>query len=413
MTPLYRLVASRQPKPADPLHASNIYKDKQRVHRGTMKDRQDLILYLAKLHTYAQSRNLPRGLREVKLRLTSLREWVYDFHPALDYFFEIKQLGYSISDTDNDITVLIPRDINVAIAKQVEELDLRYSPPPRPDDGIVSKVYLQLENRANIKNRLQNEKRHDLIDPVLWLFSQPSTEHNFIFTRSGKLQQRDKSVWPIAGIETWPSWLREALFGPGIDIDSAYTQYLMQHLKDAHSTSPHQLGLMYHDLVRLLDDKEGWRRELCAFLGLEWNDANRALIKTVCMSLANGSSISPSILAGGNGFSITADIIVRSVKDATPENLERIGVRLQSISRQYGHAKKTVCAHLLRLNPSRKNQKLVFNSYFEWERVARYLIWEECDRHGLMMHDGIDGVPERYTRDLPTLIEKIGIKVTI
>jgi hypothetical protein len=29
-----------------------------------------------------------------------------------------------------------------------------------------------------------------------------------------------------------------------------------------------------------------------------------------------------------------------------------------------------------------------------------------------MVHDGIDGVPEEYTKDMASLIEKIGVKVT-
>ncbi len=94
------------------------------------------------------------------------------------------------------------------------------------------------------------------------------------------------------------------------------------------------------------------------------------------------------------------------------KNLDRIGLRLQKISRQYSLAKKIVCNKLLRLNPTRVNQKLVFSSYFEWEREARYAIWNAVDRHGIMVHDGIDGIPSTYTVDIQKIIDSIGLKVT-
>jgi hypothetical protein len=94
------------------------------------------------------------------------------------------------------------------------------------------------------------------------------------------------------------------------------------------------------------------------------------------------------------------------------KSIQKIGKRLQSISRQYSRAKKDVCAINLNLNPTLKNQKRVFNNYFEWERSARYLIWEAVGRHGIMVHDGIDGIPIEFLKNMPDLIQQVGIRLT-
>lgn len=411
MTTIYRLRARKQPRPMDPLHVGNFYQ-KERLHREAMQDRQDLILYLARLHAHASVKGRPRAFNAIKLRLTSLREWVYDYRPALDYFFDVQQLGYNLGENKNEVSILIPKDLGLHTYVQTQSCGLEYIPPVRPDEGVVSKVYVVGGTaRRAIMTRLEDENRFDLIDAVSWILQHD--ELNFIFKPAGKLQQRDTSVWPVAGIETWPSWLREALFGPGIDIDSAYTQYLMQNLREAYSASPHLLPTLFPDLIKLISDKQAWRRDLCEnVLGLEWNDENVALVKTVCMSLANGSRISPAIMTNGSGFSITAKIIIQASESITVERLNEIGSRLQSISNQYSNAKKAICTMDLKLNPSLRNQKRVFASYFEWERVARYLIWEAVDRHGIMMHDGIDGIPQRYLDNLPQIIQRVGVRVT-
>lgn len=393
----------------DPLHVGNFYR-KERLHREAMQERQDLILYLAKLHAAASVKGKPRAFNTIRLRLTSLREWVYDYRPALDYFFEVQSLGYNLGDDNNEVSVLVPKDLGLHTHVQTQDFQLEYEPPPRPEGGVISKVYVQGGGRSIIA-RLTRENRFDLIEAVKWILKHE--ELNFIFKPAGKLQQRDTSVWPVAAIETWPAWLREALFGPGIDIDSAYTQYLVQHLQTAYVDRPELLQTLFPDLMALLSDKQKWRMELCQnVLGLEWNDENRSLVKTICMSLANGSRISPAILEGSQNFSITAQIIVKATGEVTQQRLDNIGQRLQSISKQYACAKKNVCALNLRLNPTLKNQKRVFGSYFEWEREARYSIWEAIDRHGVMVHDGIDGVPEEYLQDIPALIQKVGLSIT-
>lgn len=406
---IYRLTyRGKRLAPSDPLHVGNFY-TKRRLHRKAMQDRQDLILYLAQLHRSALATDRPRGFCEVQLRLMSLREWVYDYRTALDYFFDVKQLGYSFDAEHNEVSVLVPKVLPIRT-----DIELVYEPPTRPSDGTVSKVYLQpaaRNSQEKVLEKLRKAGRHDLLEPVRWLLRHD--EINFIFQPAGRLRRRDTSVWPVAAVETWPSWLREELFGPGIDIDSAYTQFIMQQLKQVYSEAPQLIDILYPDLVKLLRNKVAWRKDLCErTLGLEWNDENISLIKTICMSLANGSKISPGILSAGVGFSITADIIIRSLADISIERVENIGQRLQSISRQYAAAKKVICTAQLRLNPSRSNQKRVFSSYFEWERAARYFIWEGIERHGIMVHDGIDGVPKEHLEKLPELIESIGIQLS-
>jgi len=408
VTVIYKVRTKEALPPSHPLHVSRFY-GRERLHRKKMQDRQDLILYLASLHSNAVRAcarlHQPRGFCTVKLRLTTLREWVYDFQPALDYFFEVKQLGYNFGEEANEVSTLIPRYIDIP---ELGQKLAGYLVPDRPE-GTQSKVYIQQQHAESIRTRLMDEGRYDLLPPVEWLLERP--EVNFIFDRSGRLRQRDTSIWPVQAVETWPSWLREQLFGPGIDIEAAYTQYLLGHLRK--QCSPEMLQLIYPDLLRSIEDKAAWRRELAELMGVGTDDEGISLVKRVCMSLANGSRISPAILTGGGGFSVTADIIVQNAEDLSLERLNRIGSRLQYISTQYSNAKRSVCISVFRTNPSRANQRRVFASYFEWEREARYRIWEACDHHGIMVHDGIDGIPQEYLDRLPTIIEEVGLRLTV
>lgn len=410
MTTIYKVRASQDLHPSDPLHVGNFFPEVQRRHRAKMQDRQDLILYIAQLHATAiahcAASSKPRGFCEVPLRLMSLRDWVHDYRAVLDYFFEVKQAGFNFGDGAHEISILIPK--NVETVREPDRLGLHYVVPDQPDAATISKVYIQQQNADLIRDRLAQENRADLRVACEWLLTQ--TEVNFHFIRSGKLQQRDTSVWPVAAVETWPSWLREALFGGGIDIENAYTQFIVSHLRKAHT--PQQLLLLYPDLTRAVEDKVQWRHELCRAIGLNCDEEGVGIVKKICMSLANGSRISPGILAGGRAFSVTADVVIKSTDDISIENLDRIGARLEAISKQYTRAKKSVCVVLLGLNPTRVNQKRVFGTYFEWERIARYAIWNAVGQHGVMVHDGIDGVPAEYRQNMEALIDKIGLKVT-
>lgn len=412
MTVLYRVAAEQSVHHSDPLHVGKFYPEKQRHHRGVMMKRQDLILYLANLHATAVSSGMPLGMIRIPMRLMSLRDWVQDYRVVLDAFFDVEQLGYNLGDGNHEISTLIPKYVtNGKREASKAAVDLTYVLPPRPDGGSISKVYIQRDARPEIMKRLASTGRLDLKAPVEWLLEQ--VEVNFHFERSGKLQQRDTSVWPIKGIETWPAWLREMLFGPGVDIDSAYTQFLVSHLRQAYFGRESMMNLLFPDLLRMLDDKQTWRTELCTkTLGIEVNDENIGIVKRLCMSLANGSRISPAILLGNRSFSVTADIVLASSDDVSPVHLIKIGNRLQGIARQFSAARKAICLHHLKTKATRANQKLVFSSYFEWERAARYSIWEACDRHGVMVHDGIDGIPSEYLDRMSEIMEELNIKLT-
>lgn len=373
-----------------------------------MQDRQDLILYLASIYTAAVKTGKPLGFCRIPMRLMTLREWVYDYKRVFDYFFNICSHGYNLGEK-HEISIVTPKKLEL---ESIPNRKLIYVPPARSMEGVASKVYVRQERREEILSALADSGRLDLHAPVDWLLTLPINEVAFYFSPAGRLQKRDTSIWPIAAIETWPKWLREELFGPGIDIESAYTQFLIGHIHTAYSDRPHLVNLLFPDLVRCLEDKQKWRQELCATLGLEWNKDNKGIIKKICMSLANGSRISPAILVGSSSYSITRDIIIKEVTDASPSNLIRIGERLSQISKQYIAARKLVCSLQLQLEPTRSNQKQVFSSYFEWEREARYQIWEAVDRHGIMVHDGIDGIPEKYLSDIPKLVSQLSIRLT-
>lgn len=374
-----------------------------------MADRQDLILYLASIHSAAVKSGRPLGFCRIPMRLMTLRDWVYDYRRVFDYFFSVASHGYNLGEK-HEISVIIPKKLDT---DHEAPRKLTYTPPPCPSEGSISKVHVHQDRAKSILALLVNTGRLDLSAPVEWLLTRPTTEVNFYFSRAGRLQLRDTSTWPIAAIETWPKWLREELFGGGIDIESAYTQFLFNHIHQVYADRPHFVSLLFPDLVKCLEDKQNWRRELCTdLLGLEWNDDGEAMVKKICMSLANGSKISPAILMGSSPHSVTRNIVIQKVPDVSPSNLNRIGERLAAIAKQYSAARKLVCTQQLKLEPTRSNQKQVFKSYFEWEREARYQIWEAIGRHGIMVHDGIDGVPERYLADLPGLVERLNIKLT-
>lgn len=405
MTTIYRVRSTDAIHYSDPLHVGRFYSGAQRVHRKTTNCRQDLILYLAGIHAAAVKTGQPLGFCRIPMRLTSLREWVYDYRPAFDYFFQVVEQGYNLANGQNEISIVIPKKLPHDIVRH----KLEYVPPPRPASGVESTVFIHQHRADAIRKKLTDTGRLDLHAPVNWLLQH--NEVRMIFAPSGRLQLRDTSVWPISAVETWPAWLREDLFGEGIDIESAYTQFIVTHLRDAYADRPQMVNVMFPDLIRSLEDKKKWRQEICeGVLGLEPTEQNIGIVKKICMSLANGSRISPGIML--SGFSVTKDIIIQKTEDVTPSNLIKIGERLSNISKQYSHARKLVCCHEMGVSPSRANQKLVFASYFQWERTARYKIWEAVGRHGVMVHDGIDGIPPEYLRDIPGLVKSLNIRLT-
>lgn len=417
MTQPYKLNYRSNLHPHHPLHWLNFWPDLQRIHHSSVIARQDLVFWLANLHANATKDNLPLGMSEVKCRLCDLRAWVRDYEPALLHFFSIKQRGFFIDDENHDVSTLIPKRLPRLESVQVKRVvrSLKYKLPPLPEeDTIISKVYLRSGLvLAPLLDQVRLCGRPELVPQVTWLLSQDSPEFNFHFKPSGKLKLRDTSVWPIAAIETWPSWLREELFGKGIDLDAAYIQFLMQNLKEVYKHDLRLIPVLYKDLERLLNDKEGLREELCTeLLGLPYTDKNRSFIKQILMSIANGSKISAKLLETGSTYSQTVQVILQGTKSLQHVDFNKIGDRLQQIASQFSSARKVCALHLFKHVPNRDRIKKVFSEYFSWEREARYAIWEEVNRQGLMVHDGLDGVPEHELARLDEIMEKLTLKLT-
>jgi hypothetical protein len=415
MTRPYKLSTREIILPNHPLHWSKFWPDLQRVHRSRAEARQDLVLWIANLYHGAIRSGRPFGFCAIQVRLMDLRELVRDYRPALEHFFEIRQLGFHFNEDHMELSTLVPKKLRAQDLSILEETaeDLRYSPPALPSTSIISKVYLRtgLDREALVKKLLETG-RPEIIPQLTWLLKQPP-ELNFHFVPSGRLKLRDTSIWPISGIETWPSWIREELFGIGIDLDSAYVQFLLVELRSAFAGRTELLQTLFPDLIRLLEDKEAFRKELCTqVLHQPYDEKHKSLIKQIIMSLANGSRISPALLTNGSGFSLTADLINEASPDASTLDLTLIGERLHRIAQQFASAKKFACMTLLKKAPNRANVKKVFSSYFSWERAARYALWEEVGRHGIMVHDGLDGVPAEHLARLPEIMENLGLKLT-
>lgn len=411
---VYPVKTQKRIHPSDPLHVGHFY-GKQRNHISMMDERQALILYLARMHQLAIDSGMPRGFCRIPISLTRLRKWVYDYRVALDYFFTVEQTGFRISNDNKELSIIVPKDLGTQkdpeeIMRAIIEKNLEYAVPPIPTEGVVSKVFIQFENGEYIREKLKEHKRFDLWAPVEFLLNYPSPEINFWFKPSGKLQLRDTSVWPIHGIETWPSWLREALFGTGIDIESAYTQYLLNIIRTSEG-GERRCELMFPELIQSFENKSQWREDLCIKLGIFPDDEGIHAIKKICMSLANGGKISGAIATSTSGHSSVKDVLMDALPGASLDRLFKAGEALGSISREYTQARRIACLTETSKYPSRKNQKAVFRSYFQWEREARYAIWETVGRIGIMVHDGIDGIPKDLCDSAAHVLNDIGLRV--
>jgi hypothetical protein len=278
-----------------------------------------------------------------------------------------------------------------AIIDIVDEVHFAPGLPPANKNLTISTVNVQKNISSAVLQKLKIEEREDLIPAVRWVLKQEQIK--FYYERAGTLLARDKSVWPVKSIEMWPGWLRTMLFGTVVDIENAYCQFIMQHLEQKYSNNINRLNLKYPDLVRLDKDKTNYRNELCTdFLKLEPTDDNVGLTKRLIMSLANGSNATPALMTNGSGRSEAVRIVHEMNPDLLPSELITIGNKLSAIAKQFKAAKKDLCIYLLKVKPTRENQKLIFKQYFEWERESRYKMWNASGQTGLMMHDGIDGI---------------------
>jgi hypothetical protein len=398
------------------LHWSFFWPDKQRIHKSKVQVRQDLVLWLAAAWVGSRSGPpAPNGFRGIKVRLTSLRELVRDFQPAVEFFFTITQLGFNLED-NFEVSTLVPKTLSPEATRVIEaEVQLMsYVPAEPPTDANVSTVYIQSNlDVEDLVQRTSSAGRGELVPQLRWLIAH-GPRHEFHFMPSGRLQLRDTSVYPVMAIETWPGWLREELFGAGIDLDAAYIQFLMHWLKESFNRSEAKLKLYFPSLMRLMYDKEVYRRELCEEgLKLEYNDTNKLMIKRLIMCLANGSRISGKILVRRTEFSAATAVLLAALPDATDAQLIEVGEVLRRINDEFNSARRYVYMELNAKHPTRKAIKEVFIEYFMWEREARYALWEAIDRHGIMVHDGIDGVPAEYRARLGELMEQLDLRFSV
>src|SRR5687768_11850144 len=98
MTTIYRVSSPERLHHSDPLHVGRFYPYTERRHPRLMQDRQDLILYLASIHSAAVKSGNPLGFCRIPMRLMTLRDWVYDYKRVFDHFFDISAHGYSFGE---------------------------------------------------------------------------------------------------------------------------------------------------------------------------------------------------------------------------------------------------------------------------------------------------------------------------
>jgi hypothetical protein len=359
------------------------------------KQRQDLILSIAIAwyHCIQQNSAAPGFINEEVL-LTNLTRQVKDAKVILEHFFTITRLGFNFNNGLKSPTLISPKKLNMDMIEAIEAIihEVRFSPGIKPlGDYTISQVQVDKKAQTHVRAELKRTNREDLLPAINWLFKHDGPI-DFYFEKSGILQARDKSVWPIKSIECWPGWLRTALFGDVIDIENSYCQFLITHLEEKYKDNQKSLEMLYPDILRADREKVAFRWELCHLLKLEPTSDNINVVKKLVMALANGSTISPRMMVSGAGYSEAVNIILQANSQLLPSELLNIGKRLASITRQFKAAKRDLCIHLLKLPPTAKNQKQIFKLYFDWERVSRYAIWNAIGQTGLMLHDGLDGI---------------------
>lgn len=382
----------------NPLHVSHFFSLKS-MWWAKRKERQALILSVAAAWHRAANKfdALVPALIEVEISKMSLTKRCKDASVILDKFFITKQLGYNFHSSGvKNLTTVSPRKLSPALTAAVERLidDVKFKPGliPLANSALIkSTVTVQPHVALAVRRRLKESFREDLLPEVNWLLRQegPIT---FYYERAGNLQSRDKSVWPIKAIEAWPGWLRSALFGSVVDIENAYCQFLMEHLKEKFKDSPDSLQLCYPDLFRLDNDRSAYRIELCRdYIKCEPTPENIKLTKSLLMAVANGSNISARIMSS-NVRSQAASIVRQMNWALTEAEIDVVGKKLAYIAKQFRSAKKTLTIKKYKGPATRALQKKIFGSYFAWEREARYKIWNATGKTGLHLHDGIDGV---------------------
>jgi hypothetical protein len=388
----------RDLKRGDPLYVGNFF-NLRKMWWTKRKARQGLIISIALGWYYLLKRNPTAcGYDEEEILLTHLTKQVKDAKVILERFFVIKRLGFNFNEATRSPTIVTPKKLSKEMIDAIEELvnEVRFNPGEEPTSTklVKSDVTVQHGRDTMILARLRRE-REDLIPAVTWLLKRQNPI-TFYYEPCGSLQARDKSVWPVKAIETWPGWLRAELFGTVVDIENSYCQFLVQKLAQKHALTPRRFELQYPDIIRADRDKTAFRWELCALLRLEPSDENVHKVKKLLMALANGSNASPALMTNGSGRSEAVRVVHEIAPHLLPSELIEVGKRLSAIAKQFRAAKRDLCIQMFG-KPTLQNQKKIFTLYFEWEREARYKIWDAVGRTGLMLHDGLDGVVSGMT----------------
>ena len=358
------------------------------------RQRQGLIISVA-LAWYRLTRGQRRspGFLTEELYLSRFPGGSGDARVILERFFKIDRLGFNINGSSAPTIIRakkLPPRLVAAIEGLTATVDFDPGRPPSGSAFLRSHVAIRQVGEA-IYDRLAKDGRDDLVPVVRWLQARRPTI-DFYFRPSGRLQARDTSVWPVRAIETWPSWLRHQLFGTSVDIENAFTQFLLTHLRRKHEGKEVQLRLKFPDLFRLDESKREFRAEICErLLHLEPSEENISVVKRLVMSLANGSNISGVMLAAASGRSEAVRIIRQFAPHLSTNQYIAAGDRLSHLAKQYRKAKREVCLALGK-RPTAAGQKEVFKLYFQWERQARHALWSSSGETGLMLLDGRDGV---------------------
>lgn len=418
MLSIYPVDIDRELDRTHPLYVGHFFPLKGMWWRKR-KQRQGLIISMAIAWYRLVRKNLNSpGFLEEEILITSLTRQVKDAKVILEKFFSVKRIGYNFDPNNKSPSIISPKRLNKKMQESIEAIfnEVYFSPglPPIGKKYTKSEVYIQPTDSTTIIAELIRKGREDLIPPVAWLFKQ-TNGITFYFEPSGTLQARDKSVWPIRSIESWPGWLRRELFGTVIDIENAYVQFIVQKLEQKYQANPTRMQLKYRDLLRAHKDKKNFREELCTdYLRLPINDESLNVVKRLIMSLANGSNATPALLTSGSTRSDAVKIVHESCPHLSSLELMKLGSKLSAITKQFTSAKRDLCIFLLGEKPTRLNQKKIFKMYFEWERECRYKIWEMVGFTGVNTHDGLDGIViDDYEGLTARVWERYGLRVKV
>ena len=418
MLTFYPIVSKKEIERTNPLHVSAFF-SLTRMHWKKRKQRQGLILSIASGWWQVANKHISApGFITKDFYLTSLSAQDKESRKVLEYFFTIEQKGFNLGNGTKQSSKIKPNKLPGAMVTAIINFlqDAEYNPGPKPTDKniTVSAVKIKCKNHKALLRKLVTEDKEHLLPAVKWLLEQQGTI-DFYFEPAGSLKARNKSVWPIKSIETWPGWLRTELFGTVIDIENSYIQFLLKRLEEKYIKDYHKMCLMYPDIIKMYKHKTQFRNDLCKnYFHLPPTKPNIKYIKNVLMSISNGSRISGKMVQTFNTNSDAVKIILEANRDLTSEQMFELGERLNVISRQLKSAKKDLCRSL-GLKGTAEDQKKIFQEYLQWERQSRYKIWDAVNQTGLHLHDGLDGIESNMSeKDLIKYIEKeTGIKVSV